>query len=312
MSETDPIAFTGATGFVGQAVCDAVERQGMEARALARRIPDDRRQGIGWVQGDLADTQALAKLVGGAASVIHIAGLTNTPDPAQFDLVNIEGTRNVVAACKAAGVKRLVLVSSLSARKPELSRYGASKAKAEEVVQASGLDWTIVRPPAVYGPRDTEIFELFRSAKWGLVPLPPRGATSIIHADDLAELLLALVMSSHSGMAGPASRKLYEPDDGREGGWSHKELAKAIGKAMGRPVFAPHIPARLLYKAADLDRRFRGDGAKLTEDRVGYMVHPNWVSRFDRDVPDAIWKPRIPGEEGLAATARWYRDNGWL
>ncbi|WP_337190770.1 NAD(P)-dependent oxidoreductase [Qipengyuania oceanensis] len=306
------IAFTGGTGFVGQAVCDAIERQGLEARALARRIPDDRRTGIEWVQGDLANRDALARLIDGAACVIHIAGLTNTPDPAQFDTVNVDGTRNVVAACKAAGVKRLVLVSSLSARKPELSRYGASKAKAEEVVQASGLDWTIVRPPAVYGPRDTEMFELFRGAKWGFVPLPPGGATSIIHADDLAELLVCLAGPASSQSGDTIRRRLFEPDDGREGGWAHKELARAIGKAVRRPVFAPHIPERWLYKAAALDRKFRGDKAKLTEDRVGYMVHPNWVSRFDRDVPETVWTPRISGEQGLAATARWYREQGWL
>ena len=87
----------------------------------------------------------------------------------------------------------------------------------------------------------------------------------------------------------------------------------AIGKAVGRSkLFAPHLSKQLLMAAASLDGLVRGSRAKLTADRVGYMSHPNWVSRFDRMVPAEIWQPRIRGEEGLAATATWYRANNWL
>jgi nucleoside-diphosphate-sugar epimerase len=192
---------------------------------------------------------------------------------------------------------------------PALSAYGASKAGAEALVEASGLDWTTVRPPGVYGPRDVDYLEMFRTARWGFVPLPPGGASSIIHADDLAGLLVTLA----SGNAAPTKKKIYEPDDGREGGWSHKELAQAIGQAVGkRRVFAPHLPRAVLEAAATADRLLRGDRAKLTADRVGYMAHPNWVARFDRKPPPGIWQPRITGEEGLRATAEWYRREGWL
>lgn len=302
------LAITGATGFVGSAVLAEALAQGHQVRALARRDQPPR-AGVEWVRGDLGDEGALAALVQGADAVIHVAGLTNTPDPAQFDVANVTGTANVLAAVNGAGVKRLVFVSSLSARQPELSRYGASKARAEALVEASRLDWTTVRPPAVYGPRDIDMLDLFRAAKWGVVPLPPGGATSIIHADDLAALLVALA----AGNAAPTRRMVYEPDDGREGGWSHKELAAAIGRAMGRGrVAAPHLPRGVLEAAARADRRLRGDRAKLTADRVGYMCHPNWVARFDRKPPPGLWQPRIPGEEGLKATADWYRREGWV
>ena len=302
------LAITGATGFVGSAVLNEALTQGHEVRALARRDQPGR-DGVAWVRGDLGDTAALAALVSGADAVIHVAGLTNTPDPAEFDIANVTGTANVLAAMKGAGVRRLVFVSSLAAREPQLSAYGASKARAEAVVEASGLDWTTVRPPAVYGPRDIDMLDLFRAAKWDVVPLPPGGATSIIHADDLAALLVALA----AGNAAPTRRKTYEPDDGREGGWSHKELAQAIGRAMGkRSVFAPHLPRAVLDIAAAADRLARGNRAKLTADRVGYMCHPNWVARFDRRPPPGIWQPRIAGEEGLRATAEWYRREGWV
>lgn len=302
------IAITGATGFVGSAVLDEALAEGHQVRALARR-DQTARAGVEWVRGDLGDTAALAALVEGADAVIHVAGLTNTPDPATFEAANVTGTANVIAAMKQAGVRRLVFVSSLSARMPGLSAYGASKAKAEALVEASGFDWTTVRPPGVYGPRDVDYLEMFRTAKWGFVPLPPGGASSIIHADDLARLLVALA----AGNAAATKKQVYEPDDGREGGWSHKELAQAIGRAVGkRSVFAPHLPRAVLEATAAADRLLRGDRAKLTADRVGYMAHPNWVSRSDRKPPPGLWQPKISGEEGLRATAEWYRREGWL
>jgi uncharacterized protein YbjT (DUF2867 family) len=302
------IAITGATGFVGSAVLNEALGQGHTVRALARR-GQEIRAGVAWVGGDLGDTAALAALVQGADAVIHVAGLTNTPDPAQFGAANVTGTANVIAAMQGAGVTRLVFVSSLAARKPDLSAYGASKARAEALVEASGLDWTTVRPPGVYGPRDVDYLEMFRTARLGFVPLPPGGASSIIHAEDLARLLVALA----SGHAAATKKQIYEPDDGREGGWSHKELAAAIGRAVGRrSVFAPHLPRGVLAAAAAADRLLRGDRAKLTADRVGYMTHPNWVSRFDRKPPPGIWTPRIEGEAGLKVTAEWYAREGWL
>lgn len=301
------VAVTGATGFVGQAVLDAAGLRGLALRALTRKPPDAARTGIQWISGSLADESALAELVRGAEAVIHVAGLTNTPDPAEFETANVAGTKALLDAAWAAGVRRFVFVSSLSAREARLSAYGASKATAEELVAASGFDWTIVRPPAVYGPRDRDMFELFRSARYCFVPLPPRGHTSIIHVDDLAELLLALIPGG-AGVTGA----IIEPDDGKAGGYEHGELARLIGAAVGRRVFAPYLPKSVLHFAARCDRLLRGPAAKLTADRVGYMTHPDWVCRLDRTPPAHVWTARIPGSEGLAATARWYREQGWL
>lgn len=299
------IAITGATGFVGQMVCDLARERGDALRALARTVPGDRVD-VEWIEGSLENSEVLSRLVEGAQAIIHIAGLTNTPDPAQFATANVDGTRALLRACRNQNISRFIFVSSLAAREPELSAYGASKAAAEDAVRESGLDWTIVRPPAVYGPRDRDMLDLFRSARRGLVPLPPGGATSIIHVRDLAALLLDLVPAKAT------RHQLYEPDDAREGGWSHGELAQAIGRAVGRKVFAPSLPRSILSFAARMDRLMRGDGAKLTADRVGYMCHPNWVARSEFRVPSELWNPEITGANGLAETAQWYRDAGWL
>lgn len=300
------MALTGATGFVGRATLAALCRAGFAVRALARSEPPPQ-SGVEWVRGDLADRSALGRLALSAEAVIHVAGLTTAQGPEEFETANVAGTMALVGAAAAAGVPRFVFVSSLSAREPKLSHYGASKERAERVVMASGLDWTIVRPPGVYGPWDVDYLEMFKLAKLGVVPVPPPGRSSMIHVQDLAELLVALVPGGEQ-----VTHRMFEPDDGRMGGWTHRELARVIGWAIGRRPWVMHLSRPLLERAASADRLFRRSRARLTPDRVGYMSHPDWLSREDRAVPAEIWSPRIPTREGLRATARWYRDKGWL
>jgi nucleoside-diphosphate-sugar epimerase len=304
------LAITGGTGFVGQAVLDEAGHRGIGLRALARR-DQPARAGVEWVRGDLHDRAALEQLAAGARAVLHIAGVVNAPDAAGFHAGNVEGTERLVDAARAAGVRRFVLVSSLSAREPGLSDYGRSKRLAEEVVQTSGLDWTIVRPPAIYGPRDREILGLFKAARWGVVPMPPAGRASMIHVDDLARLLLALAEADDQVRA-QVTERIFEPDDGRPGGWTHGEMARAIGAAVGRKVWSPNLPKRLLSAAAGVDKALRGKGAKLTADRVGYMAHPDWVCSPARKLPTSVWQPLIETGAGLKATAEWYKAQGWL
>lgn len=300
------IALTGATGFVGNAVLDAAASQGIAVRALTRK-PQGSRKGVEWIAGDLGDTAALRKLVAGTESIVHVAGVTTAPDFAAFEAGNVSGTLALAEAAVAAGVPRLVHVSSLSAREPGLSLYGGSKARGEKVVKSSGLDWTIVRPPAVYGPRDDAMFELFRAAKWGVVPMPKEGKASLIHAEDLARLLLALLPGGED-----ITHRTFEPDDGKRGGWGHYELARAIGWAVGRRPKVLSLSRRTMEWAAKADMRLRGPRAKLTLDRVGYMNHPDWVVSLGARVPFEVWRPRIETRDGLKATARWYREAGWL
>ena len=300
------IALTGATGFVGQAVLDAAAVHNISVNALTRRAQPDRK-GVNWRRGDLGDRKALMQLVDGAEAVIHVAGVVNASTPDGFEIGNVEGTLAVVETALATGVPRFVHVSSLSAREPHLSAYGASKRRAEKIVAASGLDWTIVRPPAVYGPRDTEMFELFRSAKWGVVPMPPEGRTSVIQVDDLARLLLALISGGED-----VTHRIFEPDDGQADGWSHRALAEAIGNAMGRKPWIPHMSRGTLEWISRIEGWVRPNNVKLSADRVSYMVHPDWVVNRSSAVPARRWTPQVQTDDGLKATAEWYRNEGWL
>ena len=298
------LAITGGTGFVGSRLIALALEAGHHVRALTRREQAPR-ENITWIPGTLDDEPALARLVNGADAVIHVAGVVNAPDRAGFVRGNIDGTRNMLAATEGAGVRRFVHVSSLGAREPELSIYGWSKAEGDKLVTASALDWTIVRPPAIYGPGDMEMLELFKLAKRGLALLPPGGRLSVIEVGDLGRLLLALAVSDHC----PGS---LDCDDGVEGGWSHRKFAHAIAAATGKRVAAFALPRPLLMAGAHLDRLVRGKGAKLTPDRVAYFCHQDWVIDPTRRPPSQMWQPQVPTPDGLAATAAWYREQGLL
>lgn len=298
------LAVTGGTGFVGATLVNLARRAGHQVRALTRR-PQAEHEGVVWIAGALNQRNALAELVAGADAVIHVAGVVNAPDRAGFIAGNVDGTRAIVAAAEAAGVRRFVHVSSLAAREPQLSTYGWSKAEAERAVEGSALDWAMVRPPAIYGPGDMEMRDLFRVAKRGLAFTPPAGRLSVIEVSDLGRLLLALAETD-------TDRRLFEADDGRPGGWTHTEFAGVIGAAVGKRVRPIALPRWLLSLVARGDRLVRGKRAKLTPDRVAYFCHPDWTID-DALRPDAaLWQPEIPTIRGLAATAAWYRAHSLL
>lgn len=296
MSRT--VAVTGATGFVGSETLDQLIAAGFTVRAMARRAQAER-AGVTWIAGALDNAAALDALVAGADVVLHIAGVVNAPNRAGFEAGNGAGTAAVIAAMQRAGLKRLIHVSSFAARNPDLSDYCWSKTLAEEKVKASALDWTMVRPPAVYGPKDTEFIEVMKVARYGLMPVPPKGRASLIHVRDLARVLVSLC-----GEAGDAHLgATWEVDDGAPDGLSHIELAAAFGRALRRRVIPLPLPQALLMLFARADRLMRGAQAKLTKDRVRYMCHPDWVIDPSKRPPPDFWRPRIGADEGLAEVA---------
>jgi uncharacterized protein YbjT (DUF2867 family) len=277
-------------------------------RALTRRS-QPARGGVTWVAGSLEDADALDALVSGADAVIHIAGVVNAPNRAGFAAGNATGTAAVISAMRRAKLNRIVHVSSLAAREAALSDYGWSKSEAERHVSESGLEWTMVRPPAIYGPGDAELLELFQMAARGFVLLPPGGRLSVIHVDDLADLLVLLASPQGIETRGCT----YEVDDGRNRGWTHVEFARAIGRAVGRPsVRTISMPSALVRFGARVDRLLRGDKARLTPDRAAYFCHDDWVSRAAMHPPAQLWRPAIAADAGLAMTAQAYRDRGLL
>lgn len=286
------LAITGATGFVGRRVLALAQTP---IRALTRQ-PQPDTHSVTWIEGDLANPAALARLCDGAGAVIHIAGIVSALTRAAFDAGNVAGTAAMLAA---AGSRRFVHVSSLAAREPQLSMYGASKCAAETLVATSPGDWVIVRPPGVYGPDDAEMRDIHRLAARGLYIAPP-GRISLLHVDDLARALLALATR------GP-SRQRLEIDDGAVNGHSHPEFARIIGAALGKRVRVIPLPLPMLHLAARL-----GVSPKLTADRARYIAHPDWVARGGNTALASQWSPRYDLQSGVADTISGYRTRRWL
>ncbi len=302
---TKTLAITGGTGFVGTTLIKLARAGGWHVRALTRK-PRRAENGLTWVEGSLDNTGQLTALAQGSDAIIHVAGVTNVPTRQAFEAGNVTGTMNMVEAAKAAGVARFIHVSSLAAREPGLSNYGWSKARAETIIAASGLDWTMIRPPAIYGPGDRDMLDLFKIARYGWLIMPPGERTSVIEVSDLARLMLAVIPV-------PETRsQIYEADDGMPNGWTLDNFAKAIGSAVDANVTPITLPRGALNLAARLDRLFRRDGAKLTADRVNYMCHPDWTINPAARPPATLWQPEVATRSGLKATAFAYRAAGWM
>jgi nucleoside-diphosphate-sugar epimerase len=305
---TKTIAMTGATGFAGRHALEALLDKGYRVKALVRNpqaaiLPP----GVTAVAGDLAHPAALTELVKDADTVLHLAGAIAAVDRAQFFDVNARGTAALAHAAAHAGVTRFVHVSSLAARQPELSDYGASKRAGEAAVTQPGLPFRtlILRPPAVYGPGDRATLPLLRelTRPVAVIPSLPRARFSLIHVSDLAAILAEAVDDPRDG--------LIEVSDGREAGYAWPELiaiAEAEAGRRIRPVFLPFLLPHLVGRVAGALSRLRSRPGMVTAGKIAELYHPDWVAR------GAGWPLAsfITFETGFAATLKWYRDRGWL
>jgi nucleoside-diphosphate-sugar epimerase len=304
------VAVTGATGFVGLHLVSALARRGGNIRLLVRRwspVPSLPGVEAEIVLGDLADEAALRRLVDGADTVIHAAGLIKARAPADFLTVNRDGTARLSAFAPQA---RFILLSSLAAREPQLSTYAESKRAAEQVVAGRVGPWVAVRAPAVYGPGDRETLTYFKAAARGLAPRPrlDEARLALIHVEDLAEVLAATVES-------PLPNSVYEIDDGREGGHGYDDMAGAAGAALGRAVRSVPIPRAAMEVvgwANGLRNALGGVPQILTRAKVRELFHPDWTVH-DRRLASAIgFRVRYDLDAGFRDTVLWYRRQGWL
>jgi nucleoside-diphosphate-sugar epimerase len=306
------IALTGATGFLGRALLPALLKDGHAVRALHRRTPAETPRGVTWIGGDLHNDDALSALVDGADVVIHVAAAIRGRDFADFDRANRQGTEALLRAAARQPGTRFIHISSLAARAPQLSHYAATKRAAEAAVEGTpDILWTILRPPAVYGPGDMATLPFFRSVMRGIAPRIGGGERpfSLIHVDDLVAAILHL-----AGDRGLAGQRL-ELDDGREGGYTLPFLYSVIGEALGKRPLPISVPVPVLALFARLSRmagRFSATPPLLTPEKLRELTAPDWLVKGPRLSAVSDWRPGVEGEAGLARTALWYREAGWI
>lgn len=302
------LAITGGTGFVGTHVLAYAIARGHRVRALTRK-PQPATDGTDWIAGSLETPAALAALVESADAVVHIAGVTNARTLAEFDAGNAGGTAAVRAA---SGALPFVHVSSLAAREPALSLYGASKRRAEDVARGVSGPWVMLRPPAVYGPGDTDLLALFKAVRWGIVPVPAGAWASMLFVRDLAHALVVLAEDLVGEQRSVG--QIFEIDDGA-GGYSQGQIAQAAANAMGCKSRTLPVPGGALKLAAAIDTtasRLRGTLPTLSFDRAAYLAHRDWTADSAPLMATGLWQPDTTLDAGMAQTVGWYRKQGWL
>jgi dihydroflavonol-4-reductase len=324
------VLVTGANGFVGSHLVDRLLERGRAVRCLVRRssnlryLKDAR---LGFAYGGLDEATDWQAALDGVETVYHVAGVTFARRARDYFEVNQRGTESLLAAAlKHRGqIKKFVLVSSLAAigpardgaavdeetRPAPITPYGQSKLMGEEAVRAVGdlLPCTIVRPPAVYGPRDYALLELFKAIARGMMPMIGRydKRVSLVHARDLAAgIVLAGESSRSSGRAYfISSDEVY----------SMRGLAARIAEMMGRRTRSVVIPRPLAFGvalAAEGVAALTRKPPVINRDKVRDLSERCWGCSIARAKSELGYNPQIPIEEGLRETIDWYKREGWL
>jgi nucleoside-diphosphate-sugar epimerase len=300
----DVVALTGATGFIGGAVAPRLVSAGWRVRALVRSeaaaamLP----AGVEPVRGALEDLDRLRRLVEGARAVVHCAGAVRGVTAEDFHAVNVEGVaRLAAAAVEQTRRVRVILVSSLAARHPDLSAYAASKRAGERALADAGVRAAILRPPAVYGPGDREIRPLLRCMARGIAPiLGPRGSRfSLVFVEDLADAIVRLLQTGVDG------DEAFELHDGRPGGYTWDDVRAAMARWRGGPVRAVPIPRCVLAVVARANVAMapvRRRPPMVTPGKVRELSNPDWVCDNRALTAATGWAPRIGVDEGIRRT----------
>jgi nucleoside-diphosphate-sugar epimerase len=327
MSKGDLVALTGGTGFVGSHAVDALLAAGYRVRALVRRP-----ESPGWlkgtgaeiVPGDVRDVASLTALVEGAAAVVHVAGKTSARNETEYMAANAVGTANVVAAVqKLARGAHVVLVSSQAAGGPSadgepvragdpphpVSSYGRSKLAGEEAVRkAPGLAFTILRPSAVYGPRETAIRGLFVAASKGFVPVLAGGIPRIqmAFAEDVAAAVIgALARGGRGETFFVAHPEILD----------YRGIAETLaGLPTKRPLMLP-IPGAAIRAAGFLSGALSvlGKGPPVfNAEKANEMLQRAWICDVS-DAQVALGQPfRTDFMSGARRSWDWYLEHGWI
>lgn len=354
------VLVTGASGFIGSHLVEALQARGADVRAMVRKsskLHHLERSGAAFVHASLDDVDAMAAAMAGVEVVYHVAGLTTAFGRAEFDLANTAGTANVFEAAARAGARRVVYVSSLMAAGPShadvarrehhahtlnFTRYGDSKLGGERIAwahaQTGALEAVIVRPPLVYGPRDTDVLQMIKSAKGGLIAQPGLGRPawlSAIHAFDLVEGVVLAgergislpkgdaehVLAGHGAPhdhvpehpAHPGGAGIYYLSDGER--HTVTSFGRAAAAALGRKAIAVRFPGAAVLTLGMFNQwvgKLRGQAPALSLDKARGSLASGWWCDSSKAAHELGYAPRYPLAAGLEHTVAWLRDKKWL
>lgn len=325
------VLVTGGSGFLGSHVAEQLAQAGHTVRALVRKSSNRKflstLPGIEFAEGTVEDKKSIDEAIRGVDAVVHSAGLVKARGESEFFACNTQGTINLLEAAieHAPGLKRFVHVSTLEACGPSLdgrpvpadqerpvTAYGRSKLAAEKacIERRDALPVVILRPAAIYGPRDVEILEAFRAVRRRQYPVIGDGTMlgCYTYGPDCAKACIRAID------ADVPSGSMYFVDDGEP-----MTMARAMGEllpeALGtRPLVRFGVPFPVLRLASigvETYGRVRGKAVMLTREKVNMLRH-HWVCDSEKTREELGWQPEVRFPDGARLTARWYEENGWL
>ena len=324
------ILITGANGFIGSHLAEALHNNGHELHCLVRKTSD-----LKWLKGvpvqyhygDLFDQAALRTAVKDVDYVYHLAGVTKAKTKEEYFKGNQLATKNILEAVAEVNpkLKRFVHVSSQTAVGPNepdkpvdettpfhpITTYGMSKMEGEKECLRfmDKFPITITRPPAVYGPRDKDVFEFFNTMKKGLQPMIGFGKkyVSLIHVRDLAHGII--LAGEHPKGVGQtyfiSSERFYD--------W--KEVGDVTSRVMNKRALRLHIPIWGVYVIgafAEIFSRFSSKPALLNLEKVKDIIQDAWTCSIVKAQQEIGFKEKITLETGITETVAWYKEQGWL
>jgi Nucleoside-diphosphate-sugar epimerases len=329
----DRMLITGASGFLGYHLINAAREKGLEVDAGIRRTSDTShlaQMGVSLVEVPYDKPLELDQLMAtrGYRCVVHAAAVTRAKDPAIFRRVNVEYAEALARAAVPV-VEKFVFISSLAAIGPiaydesafihedteahPITAYGQSKMQAEGRLKGiAGLPLTIVRPTAVYGPRERDLFVLFRTIAGGVDAYigkrPQR--LSFVHAEDLAALIIAAATQPTEGRD---NTRCYNVSDGKV--YGRYEMADTLKALYGRNALRVHLPVSLVKTAASIMAyayRWSTATPVLYPERIGELTAQNWACDIGKAVLELGYSPKYDLRSGLEQTIAWYKANQWI
>ncbi|HDP67768.1 MAG TPA: NAD(P)-dependent oxidoreductase [Candidatus Marinimicrobia bacterium] len=322
------ILVTGATGFIGRHLVPQLLEEHYDVRCLARQTslkPDSFKDHVGWVLADLNDPASLAAVCDEIDLVIHLAGLTKATNAAEFFKTNVTGTENLLHVLTPD--KKIILISSQAAIGPSatlqplpetalpnpISAYGRSKLLAENHLIRAGqtINYTIIRPPIVYGPEDRESLAIFRLAKYRLNPIIGfrKAYVNLVYVADLIEFILLCLKNRRS------DGEIFHINDGNDSGYTQNELVKKAAEKLETHPVPLYIPKFLLKTVAEFNTfisRLRGNSSMLNRDKYTELTARGWLLSSQKARTILNYQPRYDIDRGFELTVNWYRQKGWL
>jgi len=324
------VLVTGGSGFVGSHLVELLVSRGSEVTCLVRD-PGNLRwlkgQQVHIVQGDCGDRDSLAAAVRNASTVYHVAGLTKAARRRDYYEVNHIGTRNLLDACAHHGpnIRKFVLVSSLAAAGPAqadrpvkatdtarpVSDYGKSKLLAEEEALRfkDRFPVVILRPSAVYGPRDADVFELFRWAAKGYI-LDMSGSERYLNWCYVKDLAEALLLAGEGSV--PSGSVYFVAEDRIHSMTGFQQALQGSGGVTAKVIKIPVWAGYLIGLAAEAAGLLNGRATIMNRQKVREAAQQYWTCDLDTIRAELGFHAGTPLEQGLAMTWKWYRENGWI